>query len=163
MDRFLENFSLQDGFTLIEMLVVVGIISTLTSLGIASYSSYNASQTVGSNATNVATQLGSARSQAISQVVPASCGANVLTGYQVNITVNSQQYTVSAVCGTPPTQQVVSTNKLPPNLTFGAGSTATVFFSVASGSVASIATIYVNGYGKTKTITVSKIGNISVQ
>jgi prepilin-type N-terminal cleavage/methylation domain-containing protein len=147
------------GFTLIEMLVVIGIISTLTSLGIASYSSYNALQTVESNATTVATQLGSAKSQAISQVIPSSCGANPLTGYQVNITVNSQQYTVAAVCGT---QQVVSTNKLPPELTFTAGSTATVFFSVSTGAVANTATINITGYGKTKTITVSNIGNISV-
>lgn len=146
------------GFTLIELIVVFSLIGILTSLGIASYAAYNSSQIVQSSATTVVTQLNSARSLAISQVIPTSCGTNYLTGYQVDITPNGQQYTVSAMCGS---KQVISTYNLPKQLTFVSGSTTPVFFAVSTGIVATTATIQVTGYGKTKIITVTTAGSIS--
>jgi len=151
--------SINQGFTLIEMLVVLSFIGILTSLGIASYSSYNSSQSVQSSATDVETLLASAKSRAISQVIPSSCGTNPLTGYQVDFTISAGQYTLSAICGS---KQVQSTNALPSQITFATGSTASVLFSVATGTV-SPATILITGYGKTKTITVSQTGIISVK
>ncbi len=148
------------GFTLIELLVVFSFIGLLTAFGMASYSAYNSSQLVQSGASNVATVLNAAKSRAISQVIPASCGINHVSGYQVDITVSARQYTLSAMCGS---KQIVSTNNLPPQITFAAGSTATVFYSISSGTLSNTATILVTGYGKTKTVTVSKIGSVAVQ
>lgn len=149
----------EKAFTLVELLIVVSIIGTLTAMGLASYSSYNAGQIVKSSETNVATMLNAANSEAISQVVPSSCGTNVLTGYQVDITVGGQQYTLSAMCGT---KQVAATNKLPAQLSFASGSTPSIFFNVSSGIIANTATVNVTGYGVTKTVTVSTTGIVSM-
>ena len=147
------------GFTLLELLTVFGIIGIMTTLGIAAYNSYNSSQTTQSSANDVATMLNSAKSRSLSQVIPSSCGVNPVTGYQVDVTLNGSQYTLSAICGS---KQVITTNNLPPNITFANGSTATVFFTISTAAVASTATITLTGYGKTKIITVTQTGNVLI-
>src|SRR5690348_5685979 len=146
------------GFTLFELLVVFAIVAIVTSLGIASYNSYNSNQTVQSSASDVATMLATAKSRALSQVIPPSCATNPVTGYQVDVAVGAQDYTLSAICNG---KQVLTTDNLAPNVTFGVGSNS-VLFNISDGTVASTATIIINGYGKTKTITVSTTGNITV-
>jgi len=155
----ISHFSLQEGFTLAELLIVFAIIAILTSLGLASYTSYNSSQTIQSSASDVATMLNTAKSRSLTQVIPTVCGSNPVTGYQVDIIVNARQYTLSAICGG---QQVLTTANLPPNVTFVSGSTPSVFFTISTGTVASTATISLTGYSKTKTITVSQTGDVSV-
>jgi len=147
------------GFTLFELLVVFAIVAIVTSLGIASYNAYNSNQTVQSSASDVATMLATAKSRALSQVIPPSCATNPVTGYQVDVAVGTQDYTLSAICNG---KQVLTTNNLAPNVTFGVGSTTSVLFNISDGTVASTATIIINGYGKTKTITISPTGNITV-
>ena len=155
-----SHFPLHQGFTLIELLVVFSFIGILTSLGIAAYSAYNGNQAVTSSAKDIATLLNTAKAQSLSQVIPSGCGNNPLTGYQVNITPAGQQYTLSAMCGS---AYVVTSGTLPSQVTFASGSTASISFIVASGIAASPANIIITGYGKTKTITVSKTGNIMIQ
>lgn len=152
-------FLFVQGFTLIEMLIVLSLIGTLTSLGIASYSSYNSTQVVLSASTNVEDLLAEAHSQAISQVIPSSCGSNSLSGYQINVTPNGQQYTLSAICGF---TQVISTNSLPSQLSFGNGSNASIIFNASTGTIATPATIQITGFGKTHTISISTSGDISM-
>jgi prepilin-type N-terminal cleavage/methylation domain-containing protein len=147
------------GFTLIELLIVFSLIGVLTSLGLASYSTYNSSQILQSSSSTVATLLTQAHSQAISQVVPSSCGTNVLTGYEVDFTVGAQQYTLSAVCGA--SKPLISTYNLPTALTFASGTTASIVFNVSSGIVSSASQVIVSGYSKSHTINVSTAGNVS--
>jgi len=148
------------GFTLIEILVVFSLIGILTALGFASYSAFNGEQALSSSASDVATMLSSAKSHALTQVVPNSCGTNSITGYQVSISTTTQQYILSVVCGS---SYALTTNKLQSQVTFGGSSTTSVFFNMSTGTVTAPATIIVNGYGKTKTIRVSSTGIISVQ
>lgn len=154
--------SFEDGFSLLELLTVFGIIAILTSLGVAAYNSYNSSQTVQSSANDVATMLNTAKSKSLTQVIPASCGTNPVTGYQVDITINGGLYTLSAFCGG---KQIITQNNLSPGITFVNGSTTTVFFNIGTGTVASTATITISqtGTSKTKTITVSQTGDVSIQ
>ena len=154
-----KQFSIQRGFTLIEILIVFTIIGVLTSLGIAAYASYNSLQVVQTSASDVGNMLTTARSRALSQVKPSTCGTNVLSGYQVDLSQSGSSYTLSAVCGS---KQPMKTSSLPPQVTFDVSTPASVFFAVSSGTVATPATIKVNGYGRTKTITISGTGNVSI-
>jgi len=153
------SFPIQEGFTLIEILIVLSLIGLLTSLGMASYSSYNATQIVASNASNVETLLTEAHSQAISQVIPASCGSNTLSGYEVDVTLNGQIYTLSAVCGS---KQLISTNTLPPQVTFANGSTASVVFNAETGIISNPSAIIITGYGQTHTVSINTTGDVSM-
>jgi len=155
---FKSHLSSRRGFTLIELLVVFTFIGILTALGIAAYSSYNSAQTVQSSAEDVATMLSTAKEHSLSQVIPSSCGSNSVTGYQVDITVTGQQYTLSALCGT---KQVITSNSLPPHVMFANGSTPSVLFDISTGTLSSTATLSITGYGKTKTISISQTGNIT--
>ncbi|HWY79694.1 MAG TPA: GspH/FimT family pseudopilin [Candidatus Sulfotelmatobacter sp.] len=154
--------SMQKAFTLIELLVVFSLIGLLTALGIASYSSYNATQSVQSSANDLATFLQTAESRSISQVVPSSC-SNPVTGYEVDVTPNGKQYTLFAVCGL---KQVITTNQLPSNVSFTGASDPSVVFAISSGVVITPkitpATISIAGYGKSKTIRVSGTGIVAI-
>jgi Tfp pilus assembly protein FimT len=158
-NKSMRKLSASSGFTLIELLVVFAFIAILTSLGIAAYASYNSGQEVESSAANVESLLNTAKSRSLTQVIPTTCGANPLTGYQIDVTVGGQQYTLSAICGT---KQVVTTNNLPPNVVFGNGSTSSTFFAVSSGTLTAQATILITGYGQTRTVTINTLGSISI-
>ena len=178
---FLAHFlsPVSSGFTLIELLVVITMMAVLTSLGIASYASYNGAQVVQTAAADVVNMLSTAKSQAISQVKPEACGDNPLKGYQVTIDTVSQQYILSAVCepsaatdpnlspdpnASPSASNTVTivSKPLPPQVSFDPTSAHTMFFAISTGTVATPGTIIISGYGKTKTITVSSEGSISV-
>jgi len=148
------------GFTLIELLVVFSFIGILTALGIASYAAFNGEQALSSSAADVATMLNSAKSHALTQVKQNNCTTNSISGYEVDILVTTQQYSLSAVCGS---THVLTTNRLPSSVTFGGSSATSVFYYVSSGTVQAPASIIINGYGKTKTISVSSTGIVSIQ
>ena len=150
----------QSGFTLIELVVVFTIIGIMTALGIASFSSFNGSQSVQVGASDVSNMISTAKSRSISQVKPPQCVGKTLNGYQVNVTALGPAYTLSVICGG--TTYVIDTKDLPFQVTFANGSTASVLFAVSTGSVSAPATITVSGYGRTKVISVSTTGNISV-
>lgn len=147
------------GFTIIEILVVFTFIAVLTVLGIAAYSTYTSTQQVQSGASDIATMLSTAKNNSLSQVIPSGCGVNPVTGYQVDITVGGGQFVLSAVCGS---LLKITSRTLPPNVTFASGSTPTILFPISTGMPSSGSTITVTGYGKTKVISVSQTGAISV-
>lgn len=155
----MRKFRTPNGFTLIELMIVVAFISILTSLGIAAYSSYNSSQEVQSSASNFESMLSTAKSRSLTQVIPASCGNNPVTGYEVDVTLGGQQYTLSVDCGT---KQVVTTNNLPPNVDFGNGSTASTFFTISNGNLAAQSSVIITGYGQTRTVITNTLGTSSI-
>ncbi len=97
------------GFTLVELLVVVSMISIISGLGFASLSSYSRQQTVTQAAEDIKQDINLARFNAISAVKPSGqCGtSDTLTGYrldfcQYSTTPCSSDYQIVALCGSQP-------------------------------------------------------------
>ncbi len=153
-----------EGFTFIELIVVISVIAILSIVGIASFVNYNRLQTVNSAANNLATMLSLAKSRASNQVKPSQCASVptcVLNGYQVVI-LSSTSYELDAVSSIG--KYPASTVNLPPNvsITNPIQLPTTIFFNVITGGVSpsSGITISVTGYGYTSNITVDPSGNI---
>lgn len=84
------------GFTLIELMVAVGIMLLLTGGGIATFIRFNDRQAVQGAANQLQTIFRSAQVKARAGEKPAACDR--LTGYRVQTTANTSQVVLSAVC-----------------------------------------------------------------
>lgn len=151
---------MQKAFTLIELIVVFSVIGILTGLSIVSYSSYSNSRSFTTAVADVASMLNTAKSKALSQVKPTQCTGKTLIGYEVVLNAATSVYQLQVLCDT--TASVIVGQTLPSNVTFANSSATTTLFNVTTATVANQKTITINGYGKTKKITVTSIGGISV-
>lgn len=147
------------GFTLIELLIVFAISTVIIGISINSYISYNNSRIFNGAISEFSNSLRTARSRAISQVKPSQC-AGTLEGYEVRITESSRDYELSALCGG--VQLGTQRNKLPPQVSFLAGSAPNVSFDVSFGTVTVPRTIAISGFGKSSTINITTAGIVSV-
>lgn len=159
------------GFTLIELLIVFSVSAILAVLGIASFVSYNQSQTLNGAASELATVLNTARSRAMSQVKPSCTGA--LDGYKVGFckanSVNppcldtNYDYALYAVCNSTLVSPAIVSKNLPSNISFAAGIPSSFYFRVVSGGIDGTGgTIRIIGSGHQKCITVSDTGIIQI-
>jgi len=109
------------GFTLIELMVVLIIISSLSVAGYVNYTGYNNDQRLRQTAQTFLNNLRLAQTDASAAKIPAGC-AN-FGGYQV--TFLNSSYTINAVCTVPgPSTQYAMTpditfHPLPDTLLFG--------------------------------------------
>lgn len=94
----------EKGFTLIEVIVVVSVAAILTTVGIASFSSYNQTEKVKTASLELVNALNTAKARAQSQEKPSSC--NPLNGYKVEFCYSggcggatTYSYVLYAVCG----------------------------------------------------------------
>lgn len=99
---------MKNGFTLVELMIVMGIVAILSGIGISAAIKYSNAQVVDVSARNFANTLQVAKSRAFANVKPAGC-VGVLFGYVVNVPTTSQ-YTLTADCST--TDKLVSTVNL---------------------------------------------------
>lgn len=76
------------GFTLIELIVVAGIISLLTGIGVASYNSFNENQRVEQAAKQLVSNLRLAQSNTVSGLKAEGCGEQTLIGWEANLGTN---------------------------------------------------------------------------
>lgn len=115
------------GFTLVELLVAIAIIATISAVGVASFVSYGSSQTLNTTTLDVVNMLETARSRALTQVKPpvGNCTSiegdpePPLVGYQVTINNTNKTYTLDVVCGNAINQESRIEKKLPPgNINF---------------------------------------------
>jgi prepilin-type N-terminal cleavage/methylation domain-containing protein len=154
-----SHFSLQEGYTFVELLVVISIIGLFSMISIASFVGYNDKQVLDANAKNVKNVYLLARSKAASQVKPPVCGTDTLNGYQVLLKVNNV-YELDVVCGNNP--YLISSKSLPQNISFDPTSTNKVLFKVTTANIGSAATISISRSGTTKTIQIDTSGTIKM-
>jgi prepilin-type N-terminal cleavage/methylation domain-containing protein len=72
------------GFTFIELMVVIVIAATLSTLGVASYSNYNDTQRLKQTAYTLKNNLRLAQTNATSANVPSGCTSQTFLGYSVS-------------------------------------------------------------------------------
>lgn len=162
---------IRQGFTLIEIVVVMASMAVISSLGFAAFYSYSRSQAVEQTVQDVKTQIEKAKFNALSQVKPSpSCDSSTLTGYRFSVF--AKTYTVAAFCSG--VEQNTETFDLPTNLSFTQGVGCIINFGTQNNDVqevsankcggsGNIANIQVTGFTFTKTIRVDNGGNVSIQ
>ena len=149
-----------EGFTLIELIVVLSVAAVISVIGIAAFVSYNQTQSLNTTAADIANMFNLAKSRAASGVKPTSCSSSqALNGYQILINIANRTYELNAIC--PPVTSLILRNTLPNPITFSSADPTTYFFPVLIGglSASGARTIVLSGFGKTKTITVDSLGN----
>lgn len=150
----------KNGFTLIELIVVVALIGIMTAIGSNTFLSYSRTQKLQTAANDLVTIFNVAKSNSLSQVKnPTLCLAtDVLSGYRVVIS-NSTCYSLYAVCGG---DKVVSSKFLPGGITISSGTPTSFFFPILTGGVSgSGGTTAIAGYGQTRCVKVDSAGLIT--
>ena len=154
----------QNGFTLIELMVVLSITAVLGTLGIAGFMTYNQTQVLQSSASEVVTMLNLAKSRAQSQIKPSAlCSSGTLDGYSVSVRiVQDRSYALWLKCS----GLDVKINEQDKNLPSGLRFTSSIifFFPVQTGGVQALGEFDISSSdGKKKTIKVNSLGGVSVQ
>lgn len=152
-----KNFKFSTGFTLLELLITISIITILFTIGIASYQNFNRTQIVNQTVKELKENLRLVQSKALSGEKTSACGTNTLVGWQINFT-DSNTYKIQVLC---PTASDVKTIDLSGDLVKTAGPDSILFRILARG-VNGPGTITIGGFGSTKTasVTVSSTGEI---
>ncbi|EKD65261.1 MAG: hypothetical protein ACD_50C00146G0003 [uncultured bacterium] len=164
---------LNNGFTLIELIVVISVISILATIGIVSFVNYDRTQQLSGSVSNVVNLLNQAKSNSLSQVKPkASCSQPaVLDGYEVEVDGSNSKLTLSARCssgdGTDLTEEMITSITLPTNIkissVIASDGTETFFYPLFSKTVNG-GSICLLGYGlDEKLITLSNLGIVTVK
>lgn len=167
------------GFTFLELLIVISLISFLSITGIAAFVGYTRVQTLNSGTQDVYTLLQRAKSKSLTQVKstgPGSCSAaGVLHGYRVSI-ISQNDFELVARCGgltealaTSRPVDIINIKQLPAGIRFNLLLTTDSWFlftvlngGVINSSTTSSGDIVITDGGSSKTITVDSSGTISV-
>lgn len=160
-----------EGFTLIEILVVFSIIAVLSGLGIASFASYSRTQQLAQSANNIKLLVSEARFNALSGVKTnkdqdgntVTCGSESFEGYSVTVLGNNQ-VELSLQCANI-SSLTTKTLTMPKGYAFGNGTTCSQvhFDSLSSTGGGVPCQIVLTGFNQTKTLSVDVAGNTSVQ
>lgn len=165
--QFKKTFAVNSaGFTLIELMIVLSLMGLMSVVAIASFVSFNRSQTLQAGVNDFITAVKFAKASAASQVKPNTSPTACITdssliSYQVTIDTNDT-YKVVAVCTDG--VSIVSSYSLPKDITFSAGDVSkNISFSLLRGGASGLNQVTINGYSKAKIINIDKIGKITVQ
>lgn len=148
------------GFTIIEIIVVFAVVAVLSTIGVASFVTYNRIQALQTAASDFSSTLNLARSRSLSQAKPPECASQVLNGYRVNISLSSNSYTLEAICAG--FSYRIHTKSLPQNVTFQSSQTTSTsfFFPVIVSGVTGDGVVTFSSFGQSKTVTVDRTGGI---
>jgi prepilin-type N-terminal cleavage/methylation domain-containing protein len=151
----------RNGYTLIEIIIVVTIMGLLVGASIAGFNTLNQRQTVLSAGREVVSIMRTAQQRAAAGIKPEGT-CDQLLGYSVRGTVNSAQYTLSNVClnSGVPTTTLLRTYQMGTGVTFA--QTFTVQFNVQTGGAGGdIGDIALRTTAHTYTLNVNASGDIS--
>ncbi len=143
------------GYTLIELLVTITIITLLFSIGMAQYNRFNRRQILVKAKDELVSNLRLAQSKSLAAEKPVAC-TDILTGHKIKF-INNQNYKIVAVCGDE--VDLKTDIVLPTEVTKQAGPDE-VFFRVLSQGSPTDVTLTLSGFGETQTITITKAGEI---
>ncbi|MCL4354300.1 prepilin-type N-terminal cleavage/methylation domain-containing protein [Patescibacteria group bacterium] len=156
---FKKNF----GFTLIELIISLTVIATLSIIGIAAFVNQSKVSALQSGAAEFYSVLNVAKSRAMSQVKPDNlCIGRTLEGYSVVID-STTTFKLYVNCGG--NEFLIKSGKLPTNITFASSPDTTstnFFFGVLTNSVQGAGVVTVKGYGNSKVLNIDGAGNIKL-
>lgn len=155
----------KNGFSFIELIVVIGIMMSITGFVVSNYNNFNGLEKLRQAGKTLRTNLRYAQTHATSGVKPASCTTanQSLLGYSVIFTNaagnNPARYVIRAVCSGGVTWDLpivelprdVVYSSLPPTITF----------RVLTGTINTTTSVTLSSVGRTYTIQVSPSGDIN--
>lgn len=153
------------GFTLVELLVALAIISLLGGLGFANYRAFSQRQLLAQAARELRSDLRLAANLVLTGEKPGVCSGGTLSGYRVNFS-GAKTYLVEARCDVSGSQEseTVKTVNLPGTSTeviFNPIPSPILFKVVGQGTdVVGTATITLSGFGQTESVTVNAAGGV---
>ena len=143
------------GYTLIELLVTITIITLLFSIGMAQYNRFNRRQILVKAKDELVSNLRLAQSKSLAAEKPVAC-TDILTGHKIKF-INNQNYKIVAVCGN---EVDLKTDIVLPMGVIKQAGPDEVFFRVLSQGSPTDVTLTLSGFGETQTITITKAGEI---
>ncbi len=146
---------MKKGFTIIELLVTMGVILLLGGGVVAAFNNFNENQRVKQAALGFKSNLRFAQNKALSGEKPSGCGT--LVGYTVSFAASS--YTIQAQCDSGLVGATITT-LFPSGVSF-VPVPSPFTFAVLTGRIASDTTITLSGLNKTYSLTVSGSGNVN--
>ena len=90
--------SSQKAFTIIEMVLTIVVVISISAMGYLTYASFNKSQDVSLSYLDLINNLNEAKSSSLSQVKSSTCGTQTLVGYEISINSGNKSYTTNIVC-----------------------------------------------------------------
>ncbi len=145
----------QKGFTLVELLIVMGLLFVTISAGMVSFSQFSTRQVLDSAVLDMKSNLNSIRSNAVSQLMSGSC-SSLLQRYSIKF-INTDTFEFWVYCNS--TSYLLKRQRLSTGVVFDSGTSSEISFSVSSG-ISSGGIIRLRGSGVTKSIQVDTAGNI---
>ncbi|MBI3396851.1 prepilin-type N-terminal cleavage/methylation domain-containing protein [Candidatus Woesebacteria bacterium] len=146
------------GFTLIEILVVLGLVGLMTLIGTANLREYQRRQLVAAAVKQFSGDLSYARQLALTGKKPAGCG--VLDGYDVKY-VSSTAYSIMGLCDGNVEKSIGRDSNTLPNSATASSFGQIVFKELGHGTnLTSDLTITIGGAGGNQTVLVTVSGTI---
>jgi len=148
------------GYTLIELLIVITLITLLFTLGMAQYNRFNRRQILIKAKDELTSNLRLAQSKSLAGEKPDTCGAEILTGHKLIFENDNQNYKIMAVCGND--EEVKVGLSLPIGVTKISGPDEIFFKGLSQGTdiVNQVEIVLEDSSGETRIITITSTGEI---